>query len=67
MEETGLSAEEAYKRAIDHYRRRRRREELAQRVAQEQFMEMATVPPSHAIEEMIVEERKVMGSKSEEP
>lgn len=66
MEEEGLSANEAYKSAVDQYRRRRRREELAQRVAQEQFMEVATVPSSHVIEEMILEERKIMSSNGGE-
>lgn len=63
MEEEDLSAEKAYQQAVEQYQRERRREELAHRVAQEQFMELATVPPSHAIEEMILEERDVMDGK----
>lgn len=59
----GLSSDEAYKAALKDYSRRRKKDELAQRVAQEQFLESATVPNSIIIENVLKEEKEVLSAE----
>lgn len=59
IEKEGLGAEDAYNLSLKEYQSRRRREEMEERVAQEQFLQQATVPTSHVIEELLMEEKRL--------
>lgn len=54
-----MAAEDAYSLSLQEYQSRRRREEMEARVAQEQFLQQATVPASHVIEELLMEEKRL--------
>ena len=62
--EQGFTAEKAYQTALSSYRSARKRQELTQRVAQEQFLEIATVPSSYKIEEFLREEKEVLSAEA---
>lgn len=57
---TGVPAENAYQMALSEHQRQRAKIELEERVAQEQFLQFASVPVSSVIEEFLKEEREML-------
>jgi hypothetical protein len=58
----GVPTDKAYDLALQEYRKIRVSREIQDRVAQEQFLDSATVPPSSIIEELLLEEKRALES-----
>lgn len=56
----GIPTDKAYELALSEYRRIKVAQETRDRVAQEQFLDSSTVPPSSIIEELLMEEKRVL-------
>ena len=63
---TGVPAENAYQIALSEHQRQRAKIELEERVAQEQFLQFATVPVSNVIEEFLKEERDILKAEHDD-